>query len=162
MLQPAFLGGLFIGVLSALPILNVANCCCLWIVAGGALAAHLLQQTDPHPIGVSRAATVGLLSGVIGAGVWLVISIALDAIMAPLQERMVDMMVRNSADLPPDVREVLDTLANRAGGPMRLAVGFAFLLVTGTVFATLGAVIAASVMRPHPNGRLTPPPVPPQ
>ena len=161
MLQPAFLGGLFIGVLSALPILNVANCCCLWIVTGGALAAYLLQQSESHPIGVSRAAGVGLLSGVIGAGVWLVISVALDVIMAPLQQRMVDMMVRNSADLPPDVREVLDTLASRAGGPMRLAVGFAFLLATGIVFATIGAVIASSVLRPNPDGRLTPPPLPP-
>ena len=161
MLQPAFLGGLFIGVLSALPILNVANCCCLWIVAGGALAAYLLQQNDPHPIGVSRAATVGLLSGVIGACVWLVISIALDVIMAPLQERMVDMMVRNAADMPPDVREFLDTLASRAGGPMRLVAGFAFLLVTGVIFATVGAVIGSSIMRPHPNGPLTPPPLPP-
>ena len=38
-LQPALLGGVVIGVLSALPVINVANCCCAWILFGGALAA---------------------------------------------------------------------------------------------------------------------------
>ena len=39
-LQPAFWGGLFIGVLSALPLVNAGNCCCcLWVLCGGALAA---------------------------------------------------------------------------------------------------------------------------
>ena len=31
-LQPALLGGLFIGVLSALPIISAGNCfCCMWV-----------------------------------------------------------------------------------------------------------------------------------
>ena len=46
MTQAVLLGGLFIGVLSALPIINLANCCCLWIVGGGAIAAYLGQQED--------------------------------------------------------------------------------------------------------------------
>jgi len=42
-LQPALLGGTFLGILSALPIVSAANlCCCLWVVAGGVLAAYLL------------------------------------------------------------------------------------------------------------------------
>ncbi len=47
-LQPALVGGLFIGVLSALPIVNTANCCCcLWVISGGVLAAYLRQQSSP-------------------------------------------------------------------------------------------------------------------
>ena len=34
-LQPALYGGLFIGVLSALPLINIGNCCCLWVIGGG-------------------------------------------------------------------------------------------------------------------------------
>ena len=34
-LQPALLGGVTIGVLSALPVINLANCCCAWILFGG-------------------------------------------------------------------------------------------------------------------------------
>ena len=50
-LQPALLGGVFIGVLSTLPIINIGNlCCCRWVISGGALAAYLLQQNQPEPI----------------------------------------------------------------------------------------------------------------
>ena len=63
-LQPALLGGLFIGVLSALPIINIGNCCCLWVLGGGALAAYLMQQNHPYPITVADGALVGLMAGV--------------------------------------------------------------------------------------------------
>ena len=44
--QPALWGGVFIGVLSALPIVNFGNCCCcLWVICGGALAAHSASRT---------------------------------------------------------------------------------------------------------------------
>jgi hypothetical protein len=39
-LQPALIGGLVTGVLSALPFVNILNaCCCLWVVTGGVVAA---------------------------------------------------------------------------------------------------------------------------
>ena len=39
-LQPALLGGLLIGVLSALPFVSVLNgCCCLWVILGGVLTS---------------------------------------------------------------------------------------------------------------------------
>ena len=45
-LQPALYGGLLLGVLSALPIISLGNCaCCLWVLAGGAMAAYLLLLT---------------------------------------------------------------------------------------------------------------------
>ena len=68
-LQPAFWGGLFIGVLSALPIVNVGNCCCcLWVICGGALAAYLRQQNSPVQIEAAEGALVGLMAGAIGGG----------------------------------------------------------------------------------------------
>ncbi len=65
--QPILLGGLFIGVLSALPIVSVANCCCLWIIGGGVLTAYLLQQSQPRPIQPLDGALGGFLAGVLGA-----------------------------------------------------------------------------------------------
>ena len=47
MTQAVLLGGLFIGVLSALPIVNLANCCCLWIVGGGAITAAVNVMVAP-------------------------------------------------------------------------------------------------------------------
>ena len=70
--QPALLGGLVLGVLSALPIINLGNtCCCLWVIAGGMTAAYLLQNAQVAPITSGDGAAVGFLAGVAGAIVWL-------------------------------------------------------------------------------------------
>jgi hypothetical protein len=162
-ISAAVLGGLFIGVLSALPIVNVANCCCLWIIGGGVLAAYLVQQGDPRPITVGRGAIAGVTAGVIGAFVWLFVSIALNPFMAPLQERLVDTMIRNAQDMPPDVRELIDMTANRASSPLRYAVGVAFHLFAGLIFATLGGILGAVFYRRQDEspGDVVPPPLPP-
>lgn len=166
MIQAALLGGLFIGVLSALPIVNVANCCCLWILGGGLLSGYLTQQDDPHPLTPGRGALAGFLAGMIGAFVWLIAAIALDVVMAPLQERMVAEMVRGARDMPPDVREWLELLANRASSPLRVAAGVLFQLLAGAIFATLGGLLAAAFFRkpipPPIPGDVIPPPLPPE
>src|SRR6266496_5768116 len=74
--QPALIGGVVMGVLSALPIVSVANaCCCLWIVSGGLIAAYVLQQNQTGPITPGDGALVGLLAGLCGALVKVVLSI---------------------------------------------------------------------------------------
>jgi len=98
--QPALLGGIAIGVLSALPVINIANCCCAWILFGGALAAYLMQQNHPEPIQIGDGAIVGLLAGIIGAFVWLIVSIPLGMALAPFQQGMMQRMMENSSNLP--------------------------------------------------------------
>src|SRR5690606_23283660 len=83
-LQPTLLGGLFIGVLSALPVVSMGNClCCLWVVSGGVLAAYLLQQNQDAPIQAGDAAIVGLLAGIVGAFVAAIVSIPIQMLMGP-------------------------------------------------------------------------------
>src|SRR5688500_1904906 len=103
-MQPVLLGGLFIGVLSAMPIVQLCNCCCVWIVGGGVLAAYLQQQNLPAPMTVLDGVRAGALAGVVGALVWLILTQALDIVLAPLQERLLSEVLRNARDLPPDVR----------------------------------------------------------
>ena len=162
MTRAALLGGLFIGVLSALPIINIANfCCCLWVLAGGALSVYVLQQLEPFPVTTGRAVSVGVLAGVFSAFVWLVVSLALDVVLAPLQERMIGEMVRNATDMPPEVRTFFEMLGDRSAGMLRFALGFMFQLMAGVVFSTIGAIIAATFLRPS-HEALTPPPLTPQ
>ena len=52
-----------------------------------ALAAYLMQQNHPEPIEVGDGAIVGLLAGVVGAFVWLVVSIPITLAMAPFQSQ---------------------------------------------------------------------------
>lgn len=147
MAQPALLGGLFIGVLSALPIVNLANCCCLWIVGGGVLAGYVAQQESAPPLTGARGAVIGLLAGVVGAFVWLAAALALDVVMAPLHERIVSETLRSAADMPPEVRQWLELMMDRASAPVRFAAGFVFQLFAGAVFSTLGGVLAAAFFR---------------
>jgi len=161
-MQPALLGGLFIGVLSALPIVQICNCCCLWIVGGGVLAAYLQQQNQPAPLTVTGGARTGLIAGVVGAFVWLLLSQALDVVLAPIQERLADEVLRNARDIPPNVRAWLES--TRAEGSGGYVFGFFMLLIVGSVASALGGAIGASYFRndvpPALGGPVAPPPLP--
>jgi len=162
-MQPVLLGGVFIGVLSALPVVNLANCCCLWIVAGGALAAYL-DQPPGRPNARARGAFDGLLAGVVGAFVWLIAAMVVDLMLAPLQERMIEALLEGSAEMPPQARAWLEGM--RSGGPFRYVIGFMFQLVAGMVFGTLGGLLGALFfwregVPPALGGPPPPPPLPP-
>jgi hypothetical protein len=143
--QAVLLGGLFIGVLSALPIVNLANCCCLWIVGGGAITAYLAQQDDPRALGLLAGARLGFRAGVFGAVVWLFASAAVNVMVAPLQQSAADLMLRNATDIPPDVRTWLESVGTSASMPMRMVFGFFFQLFVAAPFASLGGLIGAAL-----------------
>jgi len=166
MIHAALLGGLFIGVLSALPIVNIANCCCLWVVGGGFLAAYLQQQSDGHTLPIARGGGVGLAAGVVGAFVWLLVSIPLSFVMGPLQERMIQEMLRTATEMPPNVRQIFEGVGERGSSPFQYVFGFLFHLSAGLIFATAGGAIGAAFFKrdipPALGGPPTPPPIPPQ
>lgn len=163
MLQAPLLGGLFIGILSALPVVSWGNCCCLWIVGGGVLAAYLDQQNDQRPITSGRGAFAGFLAGIIGAFVWLIVSMGLDVLLAPLREMVEGEMVRIARDAPPDVRTLLESIS--ASSSLRYTLNFFLLLCAGAIFSTLGGVLGAAFFRndvpPAIGGPIQPPPLPP-
>jgi small basic protein len=142
--QAVLLGGLFIGVLSALPFINVANCCCLWMIGGGAIAVYLAQQDDPRPLGLLDGARIGLRAGLVGAAIWLLTSLAVDQMIAPLQQRAADAMLRNAADMPVDVRAWLESTGDRASAPLRFVLGFFFQVFVAAPFAALGGIFGAA------------------
>src|SRR3954447_8779829 len=72
-LKPALLGGLIVGILSAIPLLNY--CCCIWGIVGGALAGFLYIKSSPVPVKLGDGAVVGLFSGIIGAVLYFMIGV---------------------------------------------------------------------------------------
>lgn len=159
--QASLLGGLFIGVLSALPVVSWGNCCCLWIFGGGALAAYLDQQNDSRPTTLGRGAVAGLLAGVVGAVVWLATSVVLDAVLEPVRERVMGELMRIARDMPPDARAWLESIGGSS--PLGYAVNFFLLLCVGAVFSTLGGLAGAAFFRndvpPALGGPIQPPPL---
>jgi hypothetical protein len=142
MYQPALFGGLFIGVLSALPFISIGNCCCLWIIGGGVFAAYVDSQNTPGHLTVGRGALDGFVAGVAGAFIWLIVATALDGVFGPMQRRFAEMASRSDG-MPPEVREWFETVATGRTSWFRWVVGFFLQLFIGVVFAPIGGMLGA-------------------
>ena len=157
--MPFLLGGLFIGVLSALPIVQLCNCCCLWIIGGGILAAYMEGQNQPGSLTMGQGAKVGLYAGIIGAIVWFMI----DSALGPLQTRFVGEVMRRAGDLPPERQDWLDAIEEgRERGSN--VFGFVLMLIFSAIVATIGGMIGAAYFKkdvpPALGGPIPPPPLP--
>jgi hypothetical protein len=165
LLQPALYGGLVMGVLSALPLISAGNfCCCMWVIAGGLVAAYVLQQRQVTPITNGDGALVGLLAGVVGAFVALVVSIPINFLVAPMERQIVLRVLENSGNMPPDIREWMERYAYgdvRMTLAMQIArlVGSLFLMLfLGAIFSTIGGLLGAVFFR-KPQPPIAPPTV---
>ena len=160
-LQPALLGGVTIGVLSALPVINLANCCCAWILFGGALSAYLMQQNHPEPIQIGDGAIAGLLAGVVGAFVWVIVSVPISAMMAPFQSEMANRALRDATEMAPELRGIFENLAGAPAIGIGLIFGFFVMLCVSTVFGMLGGLFGALLFKKQQPPPVVPPPIPP-
>jgi hypothetical protein len=153
-LQPALYGGLVIGVLSALPLVNMGNCCCcLWVLMGGALAVYLRQQNTPYAVPAAEGALVGLLAGLIGGVVAGLISIPLHAMTAGFQHQILERILSSNPDMPPEARDTMERLAGGSG--LRVA-GAIFNVIISTIFGMLGGLLGVAIFKknapPPPAG----------
>lgn len=160
--QPALFGGLAIGVLTVLPVVNLVNlCCCAWVVSGGLLAAYLLQQNSPTPILSGDGAIVGLMAGAFGAIIGTVLSIPLAMALGPMQLDIFDRVLQSSRDMPPEVRGILEQWRNGMVGGAVMGIGFGITLLFSlcfySIFGLLGGLIGAAIFKEHAS----PPPPPP-
>ena len=149
--QPALIGGVIIGVLSALPFISAGNlCCCLWVVSGGGVAAYLFQQNTTAPMTPSDGAIVGLLAGLAGTLVRTVISIPIDFVAGPMEQAMVQ-RVLDMGTLPPEARNILERIGQGGMGGafyvIEKIVGLMFWAFIGAIFATLGGLLGALIFK---------------
>jgi hypothetical protein len=143
--QPALLGGLFIGVLSALPVVSSANaCCCLWVVAGGVLVVYLQQQNTPLPVETADAVLGGLIAGLVGAVIACLGQYILYAITGTLWQDMVRQQLEQNPEVPSEVK---DMVTNLLTGRALWVLVLAFTLPLYAVFAMLGALLGLAFFR---------------
>jgi uncharacterized membrane protein len=143
--QPALLGGLFIGVLSSLPVISSANvCCCLWVVAGGVLVVYLQQQNRPEPVETADAVLGGLIAGLIGAVITCIVQYVLISVTGELWQNTIRQQVEQNPEIPSEVRDMINNvLTGRSIWILMLA----FALPMNAVFAMLGSLLGLAIFR---------------
>lgn len=145
--QPALLGGLFIGILSALPIIGAFNaCCCLWVVVGGVLTTYLMQQNDPLPLETSAAAMGGLIAGASGG---VIMTVGSQIVMlvtggAAAQREAMDQVFSQMGDVPPEMVEMIERFST---GPAAVFITAAVTIPVFAVFGLLGALLGLAFFR---------------
>ena len=142
-LKPALLGGLIVGILSAIPFLNY--CCCIWAIGGGVLAGFLYIKSSPVPVKVGEGAVVGVLTGIVGAILYFLISVPIGYFLTSAQ--LEETLVRAGVQLPAGVSGLLlFVLAGLLGGLCLL------------VLAIIGGLISVPIFEKRKDA---PPPPPP-
>jgi len=144
-LKPALLGGLLVGLPSAvLSVVPIASCCCcIWSIAGGVLAGFLYIRNSQTPVSVGEGAIVGALAGAVGGVIYLIIAVPLSLVfgMAAMTEQL-----------------------NRSGVEVPIS-GFLLMIVAGiataiflAVLATLGGLLAVPIFEKRKGSGVPPPP----
>ena len=153
-LQPVLLGGLFIGVMSALPIISAGNCCCcMWVIGGGVLTVYLRQQQAPVSVTAAEGALLGLMAGLVGGIIGAILSIPVQMLMGPMQAEWVNRILQSNQDMPPEAREMAQRMM--AGSTMRVA-GMLINVCVSVVFGLVGGLLGVAIFKKN-----TPPPMPP-
>lgn len=140
-LKPAVLGGLIVGVLSAIPFINY--CCCIWTLGGGALAAYLYIKSSPTPVKIGDGALVGGLAGVVGAIIYLIIGLPIAILLGTAA--MEEQFARQGIQLP--FSGVLLMILSGIIGAVILA-----------VLTALGGIIGVAIFEKRKDGAAPPPP----
>ena len=155
-LQPALLAGLAIGVLSSLPVVNLANlCCCAWVIFGGALAAYLLQQNQPAPIDAGDGALVGLLAGAFGGIATTLISIPIAMALGPFQAEVMERAMEQTRDIPPEWRAMVEWMRGAPALGLVTIISGLMMVLVGSIFGLIGGIVGALMFRKN-----APPPPP--
>jgi hypothetical protein len=159
-LQPALIGGLVIGTLSALPVISLGNCaCCLWIILGGLAATYLLQQAQPTPVDAMDGALTGLLAGLVGAILGSLLAIPIQMLMGSMQGDMLRRILdQGGGDMPTEMRDALQSIARGGVGGALMIFSFLMSLIVNAIFGAIGGLLGTVIFKPaYPP---PPPPVP--
>ncbi len=144
-LKPALLGGLIVGVFSAvhslIPIIGI--CCCIWSIIGGVVAALIYAKSSPASVPMGDGAMVGGLAGVVGGIIFVVIYVPVALLwgMATMQQQL----DRSGVNLP--FSGVILVIV--------ISIMGAILLV---LLSTLGGVIGTAIFGKKGSSAAPPPP----
>ncbi len=144
-LRPALIGGAFIGIISAIPIINWINCfCCAGVIIGGILAVRFYNKNlGAFELTSSDGVTLGLMAGASGA----LISTILTTMFTGGVKRQIDKVLEYYSEMPPEIEEALLRIQEMGGELFFVIVGLVFSLVIYTIFGIIGGLIGVSIFK---------------
>lgn len=114
MLKPAFIGGILLGVLSA-----IINCgCCIWIIGGGMLAAYFYVRQSPVMVTLGQGVLLGLYAGIVGSVVFALFLIPLLLMSSDSSAKFVEQLTSLMEQMPfytEDYRKEFMEMTSREG-----------------------------------------------
>ncbi|HUK91660.1 MAG TPA: hypothetical protein VLZ81_14755 [Blastocatellia bacterium] len=139
---PALVGGVTLGLLSAIPIINIGNyCCCLWVLVGGAIASYMLINRSPYlPVRSGEGASVGALAGVFGSLVFLVLGVPLFILWGGANLAQTLETVSRSMDNPDAARTMREFSRMFQSGAGGILVGLGVWLFNSIFYIGFGAI----------------------
>jgi hypothetical protein len=157
MLKPALIGGVLLGVCSAVPVLNLLNCvCCAWVILGGGLAAYLYVKASATPVTLGRGIGLGLLTGVVGTAVNGVLSALMRVILRTAgmdAMEQVKQALDRAPNVPPEFRRFIENMAAQGNfGIIVFIVGLIFTLIIYCIFAMAGGAIGVAIFEKRKGG----------
>ena len=165
-IQPALLGGLVIGLLWSIPYLNLINfCCCIGVIAGGALAAWLLIKRSPVlPVSSGDGAVVGLLAGLVGAGVYLVLGIPIGLVFNQAGVSIIKSLfgMFNNPEINRAMEDAIRNAQNQSMGERLVGVLVSWVItsVISVGFSSIGGLIGVAMFEKR-KGQQPPSQTPP-
>jgi uncharacterized membrane protein YvlD (DUF360 family) len=155
-LKPAIIGGVVIGLLSIIPILNLGNvCCCLWAILGGLLATYLYVKNSPLPASPGDGAILGAIAGAVGGVIVIVLGIPISIVAGGITR---ELFIRIIESVNPSQAEMFR--AQMAAGETILGaiVNAIILAVCLVIFSTLGGLIGVPLFEKRKRDTFSPPP----
>ena len=152
-LLPAVWGGVTIGILSGVPVLNFINCaCCSGILIGGALSVYLYRrQVGPNVrLEMGEGASLGLLAGLFGA----VLATLLSLVIQPFSQDIIYQIQNYTND--PDIDNMLNNINPELMAKSFILIAFFSSLVINSLFGLLGGLIGVGIWRKPRSGQPVP------
>jgi len=156
-LKPAVIGGVVLGLLSAIPFVNFVNlCCCLWAILGGLLASYLYVKNSPVPANAGDGAIVGAIAGAVGAGIYLVLGIPLAIVSgSAMRAMLINLMTNVDPSQAEMLRRQMEAQGDNIAGVIVQSLVGALLLI---VFSVIGGLIGIPLFEKRKGGTMPPPP----
>ncbi|MGA9116512.1 MAG: hypothetical protein WB626_07040 [Bacteroidota bacterium] len=162
-LLPALYGGIVIGVIAGIPMLNFLNCfCCAGVLLGGFLSVFFFSRDfgpGMPPMTNGDAVGLGALAGLFGALIDAAIALAVYFAFGNVAGEMMYDFIVGLYDsmgildkIPPDALEQMEQMKYAGLQAWQLLIGF----VVYPLFGLLGGLIGYAVFKPKTSRMQTP------